>query len=323
MSGPHEPPPEVPDEFAAAYRAAYEEAMRASAPTGSHRAAGADAEPGGPGGPGEPAGSTGRAAPGTSAAERWRAVRSAAGERWAATAQATAAAVGGWRRQRWFLPVLGGVGAVLLVVAAYLLGRAFSDDGTGAAGPRTDASGRAVYAGDSSTGSPGSPAVSTGKAWRGDVEPVTPTRVRASCTAPASVDSGGARVSYRAANVADGDASTAWRCAGSAAGVRLVLVLPGATPLGEVGLVPGYAKTDPVSHADRYAQNNRVTRVRWTIGDITVEQTLDGSPDNRQLQLLRIPRTTAARVTLEILDVARGPRNTTAISEVELGEAVS
>jgi hypothetical protein len=313
MSGTHEPPPEVPDEFAAAYRAAYEEAMNASAATGSHRAGAAHAEPSGP---------TERSArpepTGPSAAERWQAVQAGAEERWAAMT----AGLGGWRRQRWFLPVLAGAGALVLVIGAYLLGTAFSDDDPAAA-PRTDANGRAIYAGDSSTGSPGRPAVSTGKAWRGDVEAVTPTRVRATCTAPAGVDSGGDPVSYRAGNVADGDVSTAWRCDGAASGVRLVMVLPDATPLAEVGLVPGYAKTDPVSHVDRYAQNNRITRVRWTIGDITVEQKLDGSAGTRRMQLLRIPRTTASRVTLQILDVSRGPRNTTAISEVELGEAVS
>jgi hypothetical protein len=129
-------------------------------------------------------------------------------------------------------------------------------------------------------------------------------------------------VTYAAANAVDGEPSTAWRCPGEATGARLVLRLPGPTALAEVGLVPGYAKTDPVSGADRYAQNNRVTKVRWTIGDITVEQTLSGDPGDRSAQLLRIPRTDASRVTLEVLAVDLGPRNTTAISEVLLAEAV-
>ena len=39
------------------------------------------------------------------------------------------------------------------------------------------------------------------------------------------------------------------------------------------------------------------------------------------MRLLRVPRTTADSVGLEILEVAKGARNTTAISEVELGRA--
>jgi hypothetical protein len=310
----------VPDEFAAAYRAAYEEAMRASAATGSHRAGEARPESA------DPAGPTGSAVPvGPSLGERWQALRTRAGRRWRARRTATSAGVraslSGWRRRRWVLPLLAGIGALVLVLGAYFLGRAFSDEGRGGAASRTDANGRTVHSGGASTGTPNTPAVSSGRAWRGAVDPVTPTRVRASCTARSSVDSSGDPVSYRAGNVADGDASTAWRCNGTATGVRLVLRLPRPTDLAEVGLVPGYAKTDPVSHVDRYAQNNRIVRVRWTIGDVKVEQELDGSPGDRELQLLRIPRTTASRVTLEILEVVRGPRNTTAISEVSLAAA--
>jgi hypothetical protein len=289
MSDPQEHPPEVPDEFAAAYWAAYQEAMKASAATGSHRAGAGTPEPSHPARP-------------AARAELRRTLAD-------------------WRRRRWFLPVVAGAGALVLITGSYLLGTAFSDDGPEAGRPPTDANGRVVYAGDSSTAAPGRVASTSGKAWRGDVEPVTPTGVRATCTEPAGVDGAGNRVSYRAANVADGDDATAWRCAGTATGVRLVLRLPGPTPIGEVGLVPGYAKTDPVSGSDRYAQNNRITRVRWTIGDITVEQRLDDDPADRELQLLRIPRATASRVTLEVLDVARGPRNTTAISEIRLAAA--
>jgi hypothetical protein len=228
------------------------------------------------------------------------------------------ATVQGWREERWFLPALAVAGAVVLVLAAYLLGRAVAGDEP-AAGPATGADGRVVYAGDSSTHAPGEPAETDGKPWQGTVTAVDVRRVRATCTAKAGVDSGGKPVSYRARNVLDHDPTTAWRCDGEAHGVRLVFRLPGPTALGEVGLVPGYAKTDPVSGADRYAQNNRITQVRWTIGDISVEQTLSGDPGDRSVQLLRIPRTTASRVTLEIVAVDRGPRNTTAISEVRFG----
>ena len=55
--------------------------------------------------------------------------------------------------------------------------------------------------------------------------------------------------------------------------------------MGQVGLVPGYAKTDETNNADRFAENNRVKRVRWTIGDTEVVQRMSGSPDDRNLQL--------------------------------------
>jgi hypothetical protein len=49
-------------------------------------------------------------------------------------------------------------------------------------------------------------------------------------------------------------------------------------------------------------------------------QRFDGSPDRRSMQSLRIPKTTAQRVRIEILSSTPGPRDTVAISEVRLGE---
>jgi len=128
-------------------------------------------------------------------------------------------------------------------------------------------------------------------------------------------------VSYAAANLTDGVADTTWRCDGQAIGETITLTLPDKTAVGEVGLIPGYAKTDPATGDDRYAENNRVTRVRWTIGDIVVDQKMSGSTDDRSLRLLRVPKTDADEVQLEILAVAKGSRNTTAISEVQIGKA--
>ena len=39
------------------------------------------------------------------------------------------------------------------------------------------------------------------------------------------------------------------------------------------------------------------------------------------LQLVRVPRTKADKVVLEILAVKKGPRNKTAISEIQIGRA--
>ncbi len=104
-------------------------------------------------------------------------------------------------------------------------------------------------------------------------------------------------------------------------GRRITLKLGEKVPVGQVGLVPGYAKTDETTNADRFAQNNRVRRVRWTIGDTEVVQRMSGSPDDRNLQLLRVPRTRTDTVELEILAVRKGPRNKTAISEIQISRA--
>lgn len=179
---------------------------------------------------------------------------------------------------------------VLLLLAAYLLGRALS---------RNDHAAKA-------------------QAWDGPVAPVRIAHAHAGCTAPPGVDSAGNSVRYGADNAVDGVPDTAWRCPGSAHGVTMVLDLGHPVRIGEVGLIPGYAKTDPVSHLNRYSENNRITRVRWSIGGTDVVQHLDGSPTMRGMHLLRIPPTTASSVRLQIQQVAPGPRHTTAISELRV-----
>ncbi len=146
-------------------------------------------------------------------------------------------------------------------------------------------------------------------------------RAKTGCTSKPAVDAAGDEVTYEAGNLTDGAADTTWRCDGKAVGERIKLRLGEELPIGQVGLVPGYAKTDDVSHQDRFAENNRVTRVRWTIGDIEVVQRMSGAADDRNLQLIRVPRTTTDKVELEILAVKKGPRNKTAISEIQMGRA--
>jgi hypothetical protein len=134
------------------------------------------------------------------------------------------------------------------------------------------------------------------------------------------VDAAGNPVTYEPAKAYDGDQTTAWRCDGSGSGESFTVSLAEETKLGEVGLVPGYAKTDANSGEDRYAENNRITKVRWVFSDGTeVVQKMDGSATNRDLRKMRIPKTTADEVTIEILDSVKGPRNTVAISEIWLG----
>jgi len=172
----------------------------------------------------------------------------------------------------------------------------------------------------SSTPQPSPTATVDGPVWDGPVVAVAVTGVTANCTGTPSVDSAGNRVEYVAENTIDGDPSTAWRCEGDAVGETLTLVLPAGTEVAEVGLIPGYAKKDPASGADRFVENNRVTKVRWTLDDGTeIVQELD--PADRSLQTLRIPRTESGTVTVQILAVEQGARNRTAISEIAVASA--
>ncbi len=305
MSGPTPPgslPPEVPEEFAAAYRAAYERALAAQSegledqeePTTDN----ADTD--------ELPVRRGRLVVGTHRTEAY---------------DDEPTMVEKVTDSPWFVPVLLAMLALLLVLGAYAVGRAFagkvnSDD--------KPSSGPSVVMSEGGAGKAQQPVTTQapGKgAWDGKVERVSGVRATATCTSPPGQDASGDKVSYAAANLIDGVADTTWRCDGTGIGKKITLRLPDKTAIGEVGLIPGYAKTDAATGDDRYAENNRVTRVRWTIGDTVVDQKLNGSTSDRSLRVLRVPRSETDRVQLEILAVAKGPRNTTAISEVQLGRA--
>jgi len=302
MSGtdhPDAPPPEVPEEFADAYREAYRRALESGDDSGAlpevppqevvlvgtHRS--------------EDAPAPARRTP------SWSRARSA----------------------RWFLPAVIAASALVLISAAYAVGVALSGDDSDA--PEGAASPSAVHTtAPHKTKSPAGkatveaePTTSPG-GWDGPVDAVGVNAISADCTAPASNDSAGHRVTYVPENAIDDDPETAWRCSGTALGQKLTLRMTTGADVAEVGLVPGYAKTDPASGADRYAENNRITRVRWTLADgASFVQRLDPDPSSRALQLLRVPPTDTDTITLEILGVKRGPRNTTAISQIVVRSA--
>jgi hypothetical protein len=291
---PDAPPPEVPEEFAAAYRDAY------------RRALGADPVP-----------EDGLAVDLPEVPPQEVVL---VGTHRSADEPAPAPRVSHWRATPWFMPAVIAASALVLVVAAYAVGRAFS----GGDEPGTARPSAAHTSPPEGAGSPGAkpshaePSIVPGS-FDGPVAAVSVDAISADCTAPASNDSSGKRVTYVPENAVDGKVPTAWRCSGTAVGQELTLRLGGDADVAEVGLIPGYAKTDAESGADRYAENNRITRVRWTLGDgESFVQRLDPDPSSRAVQLLRVPRTTTDTVTLEILRVHRGPRNTTAISEIAL-----
>lgn len=133
----------------------------------------------------------------------------------------------------------------------------------------------------------------------GDVAPIVVTRVTADCRAKASTDGAGRRVRYDPEQLTDGDPSTAWRCDGSGKGRSVTFAFGQPREVAELGLVNGYAKTDPRSAADRYGEYRRVEEVRWTFPDGS-SFTQELADKTEKLQTMRIPSQTADRVELTI-----------------------
>ena len=142
---------------------------------------------------------------------------------------------------------------------------------------------------------------------------------QAPSTSRASRDAAGEPTTYDAANMLDADAATAWRMDGDGTGAVLTFTLDAKRPLKALGLVNGYAKTDPATGADRYAQERRITRVTWLVDGREVPQALtDGV---REAQVVEIEPVVASQVQLRI-DATTGPGDPafdkTAISDVAL-----
>jgi hypothetical protein len=300
----------VPEEFAAAYRAAYERALAAQTDAPQHRE-----DP-------EPNREDDREVDGDGVGHRLpeRSGPIIVGTHRTEDDDYAPTGFEKVRDSSWFVPLLLAVLAMLLILGAYALGRSFADQ----VRHDTETAERSlvIKPGGSDGGKQRVTSQKSGiGAWDGKVERLGNVRAEAGCTSRPSVDSSGNEVTYDAGNLTDKAADTTWRCDGTAVGERIKLKLDKELPIGEVGLIPGYAKTDDVSHEDRFAENNRVTRVRWTIGDLEVAQKMSGADDDRSLQLIRVPRTITDKVELEILAVKRGPRDTTAISEIQLAQA--
>jgi TIR domain len=160
---------------------------------------------------------------------------------------------------------------------------------------------------------------STGQTTDGDrARLLRPASIQASSTAPASRDAAGTRVTFEARNVMDSDEATAWRAPGRAVGETLTLTFDRPVRIVRVGLIPGYAKIDPVDGTDRVFQNYIIQRVRYDFGDGS-SQTQDLRPVKRiQFVELENPVVTD-QITFVILDTNdEADREYTAISEIEV-----
>jgi hypothetical protein len=139
-------------------------------------------------------------------------------------------------------------------------------------------------------------------------------QVTASKVALPSKDAAGHRVTYLPGNVVDGDVATAWRAPGNGRGVTITLVFSGPVDIVKVGLIPGYAKVDPETSANRFEQDRIITEVRYLIEGLP--------PTIQHLQRQPYPQyvavnATTTQITLEIVDTTRpGGLDFTAISEI-------
>lgn len=156
--------------------------------------------------------------------------------------------------------------------------------------------------------------------------PVSPGTILASalCVSDPSQDCGGTPFTYEPAKAVDGLSDTAWRCDGEEVGQQLRISFAGRITLTSIGMIPGYAKTDPYDGTDRYAQNRRISAVDYTFDDgSTVRQSFDTSASARSLQTIALPDLSTSHVTITILSSVSGettggqqPFNKVAISEV-------
>lgn len=205
--------------------------------------------------------------------------------------------------------------ALIAVGIALVLGRAPDETPPVLAGAQA----ATPSAQPSLTLAPDTPGRLSGTPYAGPLAALAPASVAASCEHVPTDDAGGNLLTYEAEHAIDDDPETVWRCAGDGLGERLVIDLGQPRVVGRVGVVPGFAATDPVNSANRYAENRRITMVRWRFdGDRFVDQELDPDPERRDLQTLRIPPVETSRVTMVVRGSSEGERDTVAAGTVRL-----
>jgi hypothetical protein len=161
---------------------------------------------------------------------------------------------------------------------------------------------------------------STTAALTGSVSEIEPTSVSATSTAPDGVDAAGRPVSYGPSRSTDGDPGTAWRTTGDGIGVTLTLALPDGVTVTEVGLLPGYAKVDPVDGTNRFFENRRILRVRYRFDSSAGSSEVEAAfQDRADVQFTDVGKRPATVLSIDILETTPNPsRDYTAISEIQL-----
>jgi serine/threonine-protein kinase len=139
-------------------------------------------------------------------------------------------------------------------------------------------------------------------------------QVTASHTAPAATDAAGNPVTYAPTNTIDGNVQTAWRTPGNGHGESVTLIFDNPINVTRIGLIPGYAKTDPQTGANRFVQDRIIKQVVYEVPGLpNTTQTFKPLPVP---QFVRLHATTS-RITVKIIDTtAPGGLDYTAISEI-------
>jgi hypothetical protein len=139
-------------------------------------------------------------------------------------------------------------------------------------------------------------------------------QVTASSTAPSSTDAAGNPVTYVPTNVIDGNVQTAWRTPGDGRGQWVTLIFDNPIDVVRIGLIPGYAKTDPLTGANRFLQDRIIKAVVYQI---------PGLPDTpKTFEPLPVPQfvplsATTSQITVKIVATTpAGGLDYTAISEI-------
>ncbi len=139
-------------------------------------------------------------------------------------------------------------------------------------------------------------------------------QVTASSTAPSSTDAAGNPVTYVPANVIDGNVQTAWRTPGDGHGQWVTLIFDNPIDVVRIGLIPGYAKTDPQTGANRFLQDRIIKAVAYQLPGLpNTTQTFEPLPVPQFVPL----RATTSQITVKIIaTTAAGGLDYTAISEI-------
>jgi serine/threonine protein kinase len=139
-------------------------------------------------------------------------------------------------------------------------------------------------------------------------------QVTASSTAPSSTDAAGNPVTYVPANVIDGDVQTAWRTPGDGHDQWVTLIFDNPIEVSRIGLIPGYAKNDPQTGANRFVQDRIIKAVAYQIPGLpSTTQTFEPLPVPQFVPLSG----TTSRITVKILaTTAAQGLDYTAISEI-------
>jgi hypothetical protein len=200
--------------------------------------------------------------------------------------------------------------ALVLYVGVNRLWSAAREHGRAAAAPRTSVA-------QTTVAPTTAPPTSTGTTVAPTPQPVKATGIDVSSQTGSATNGCGQATSYDAANLQDGDPSTAWRVKGDGTGQTIRLALAGPTHLTSVGLLPGYAKVDNCTSADRFKQMRKVASVSWTFdGGAKVAQSFQPTP---QIQTEAVDVVTTS-VTIEITATTPGDGSLdyTPISEIAL-----